>query len=322
MFSPRPPSFTNKCIAVSSLAFVIFTTAVIHANAAGTEPSADSLPRVTSGRIERIFVQSQFIDSRSADVWLPEDYSPQKKYAVLYMHDGLMLFDTASAWNGLEWRVDETAAELIKSGEIRDLIVVAIPNNGKKRRTEFFPEKVLTAIPEPEQSRLRELFTGEPLADEYLKFIVKELKPLIDARWSTLTDRENTFICGSSSGGLITLYAICEYPEIFGAAACLSTHWTGMLSYNEAIPAALTGYLKENLPDPKTHRLYFDHGNKTLDENYPRFQRLADLVFINAGYGTGNFLSLQFDGDDHSERAWARRFPIALKFIAGNRLRQ
>lgn len=314
----------NKRTAASGVIFLsllFFFTA-----AAGSTINAQSdsvrTPAVSSGRTERIHVQSSYIDARDIDIWLPPDYTPAEKYPVLYMHDGLMLFDTSLAWNGLEWGADEAAASLIKSGEIKSLIIVAIPNNGKKRRTEFFPEKVVESVPEPEKSKMKELFTGEPLADEYLKFIVTELKPLIDVRFSTLPDRDNTFICGSSSGGLITLYAICEYPEVFGAAASLSTHWIGILSYNEAIPAAINSYLKKNLPDPLTHRFYFDHGNQTLDANYPRFQRLADLTFINGGYSADNFLSLQFDGDDHSERAWARRFPLALKFIAGKNPQQ
>ena len=74
------------------------------------------------------------------------------------------------------------------------------------------------------------VFSGKIQSDNYLKFLVKELKPFIDSSFSTLKDQQNTFIAGSSMGGLISMYAICEYPLVFGGAACLSTHWPGIFT--------------------------------------------------------------------------------------------
>ena len=94
-----------------------------------------------------------------------------------------------------------------------------------------------------------------PSSDNYLKFIVEELKPFIDSTYSTLIDKENTFIAGSSMGGLISMYAVCEYPNVFGGAACLSTHWPGTFEVeNNPIPEIFYNYLTNNLPKPNQNK--------------------------------------------------------------------
>ncbi len=91
--------------------------------------------------------------------------------------------------------------------------------------------------------------------------MVNELKPFIDSNFATLGDQSNTFVAGSSMGGLISLYAVCEYPDVFGGAACLSTHWPGVFnSEHNPIPAAFIRYLESHLPSPVNHKLYFDYG--------------------------------------------------------------
>jgi enterochelin esterase-like enzyme len=117
-------------------------------------------------------------------------------------------------------------------------------------------------------------------------------------------------------GGLISMYAICEYPEVFGGAACLSTHWPGIFTLDDnPIPDSFLLYLKMNLPSPKKHTLYFDHGTKTLDAMYDQFQRRADQIITDGGYTSANFMTKVFEGDDHSEKSWAKRFDIPLLFL-------
>ena len=119
----------------------------------------------------------------------------------------------------------------------------------------------------------------KPVSDNYLKFLVNELRPYVDKKYSVYTDREHTFVVGSSMGALISIYAICEYPKIFGGAACLSTHWTGTFTLeHNPIPAAFCNYLKAHLPRPGQHRIYFDCGNKTLDAMYPQVQKKVDKI--------------------------------------------
>lgn len=149
-----------------------------------------------------------------------------------------------------------------------------------------------------------------------LKFLVTELKPFIDGSFSTYSDKEHTAIAGSSMGGLISMYAICEYPNVFGAAACLSTHWPGIFSVeNNPIPQAFLNYLKNNLPDPMSHRIYFDYGDQTLDALYPPFQKMADEIILEKGYNSKNWMTKFFAGKDHSEKAWMERLDIPLVFL-------
>lgn len=281
--------------------------------------------KVSSGSLRRFSdFPSRFVSPRNVDVWLPPGYDPGKKYAVLYMNDGQMLWDSSTTWNKQEWCVDETAGRLIMEKKVRPFIVVGIWNGGKLRHCEYMPQKAFERLSRAEQDSMYEearntgypVFNGKVLSDNYLRFIVEELKPFIDSVFPTHKGRSSTFIMGSSMGGLISLYALCEYPEVFGGAGCLSTHWPGIFrSENNPIPGALLAYLAEKLPSPKGHRIYFDYGDKTLDALYKPFQLRADAVMKARGYGAKNWMSAEFKGDDHSERSWSKRLSVPLEFL-------
>ena len=283
------------------------------------------LPKVASGSIKRFEnFESKYVQPRTVDVWLPEGYSTAKKYAVLYMNDGQMLFDSTTTWNKQEWGIDEVMTRLIAQQTIKDCIVVGIWNGGRLRHSEYFPQKAFELLPKNQQDSLYNvtrsngqiLFGGKVQSDSYLKFLATELKPFIDKTFSTLKDPKNTFIAGSSMGGLISVYAVCQCPKIFGGAACLSTHWTGTFTAeNNPIPAAFMQYLKANLPSPKNHKIYFDYGTATLDSLYKPFQQQADAIMKHKGYTTKNWQTHEFVGADHSEKAWNKRLPLPLMFL-------
>lgn len=286
------------------------------------------LPSAGSGTVQRFEnFPSRYVAARNVDVWLPDGYTARKRYAVLYMHDGQMLFDSMRNWNGQEWQVDETAGRLLRERKIRDVIVVGIWNTGLSRHTEYFPQKAFEALPLPLRDSLYKKFgSGENdlfyrkqvQSDAYLKFLVEELKPFVDSVFTTRKERENTFIAGSSMGGLISMYAICEYPEVFGGAACLSTHWPGLfVAEDNPVPQAILAYLQSRLPDPKTHRFYFDLGSVELESWYPPFQKQADEILRAGGYSRKNWQTRVFPGENHSERAWAKRLEIPLVFLLG-----
>ncbi len=284
--------------------------------------------KVNSGTIKHFKnFESKFVDSRNISVWLPDGYSDKEKYAVLYMHDGQMLFDPELTWNKQAWKIDEIAGKLISEKKTRKFIVVGIWNNGLKRHPEYFPQKPyskLTAIQKDfisndliKRKKIDTVFN--PISDLYLKFLVTELKVFIDKNFSTNRDKNNTFIAGSSMGGLISLYAICEYPKVFGAAACLSTHWTGIYQLeNNPIPDILFDYLKQKLPNPKNHTIYFDYGDQTLDSLYPKLQQRVDIIMKSKGFTESNWITRSFPGKDHSEKSWSERLPIPLEFILKN----
>jgi predicted alpha/beta superfamily hydrolase len=263
------------------------------------------------------------VQPRNVGVWLPQNYSPKKKYAVLYMHDGQMLFDSTITFNKMEWGVDECLTKLLREGKIKNTIVVGIWNTEKNRHQEYFPQKVYESLTKQEKEKVGQSLEKSgmsnefiPSSDKYLKFIVEELKPFIDSTYSTFQNKENTYIAGSSMGGIISMYAICEYPIVFGGAACLSTHWTGIFeAENNPIPESFYVYLKEKLPDPKNNKLYFDYGTVDLDALYPPLQAKVDEILISKGYTKENWMTLKFEGENHSEKAWNKRLHIPMEFL-------
>jgi enterochelin esterase-like enzyme len=281
--------------------------------------------KVTSGKVQRFAdFKSKYVDARNIDVWLPDGYSDKEKYAVLYMHDGQMLYDAEKSWNKTAWEVDEVAGKLLSENKTRKFIVVGIWNNDKKRHPEYFPQKPFESLTNEqkneitvalqEKGRTTEAF--QPISDNYLKFLVTELKPFIDKTFSTKKDQQNTFVAGSSMGGLISMYAICEYPKVFGGAACLSTHWPGIFKVEgNPIPEAFANYLKKNLPNPKNHKIYFDYGDQTLDALYPALQQKVDVIMKSKGFDDRNWMTKFYPGDDHSEKAWSKRLNVPLEFL-------
>ncbi len=308
------PSLLRCLLALAALVLTQWAAAQTH-----------PVPEAGVGRIERLpALASRHVDPRPVDVWLPEDYSPDKRYNVLYVHDGQMLFDASKSWNRQAWDLHLTVARLAAAGRIPDTLIVGIWNNGPWRHSEYFPQKFLPHLPPAFRERLvAEGLKGKPQSDAYLRFLVEELKPAIDARYPTRPGREHTFIMGSSMGGLISVYAMNEYPQVFGGAAGLSTHWIGTFQANADIPQAALAYLREHLADPASHRLYQDHGTTELDAQYDPAQRLVDALVRARGYSDQgpqpNFMSRVFEGTGHNERAWAARAEIPLLFLMGQR---
>lgn len=281
---------------------------------------AQSIPvKVSAGKVDRIEqFPSQFVTPRTVDIWLPEGYSKNNKYAVLYMQDGQMLFDSTTTWNKQEWQLDEIMTRLQKGMFIKDCIVVGIWNNGEQRRREYFPQKATEYIDAAVIDSVNKAeWQGKgPNADNYLQFIVRELKPYIDRTYPTLSDRANTVIGGSSFGGLLSMYAICEYPAVFGGAMCISTHWPGSLAIkNDAIPEGIIKYFRKHLPNPKYHNIYFDYGTETLDKAYKPFQKEMDHFMRKKGYNRSSWMTKEFKGADHTEKSWAARLDIPLQFL-------
>lgn len=286
--------------------------------------SAFAQPKVEQGSIKHLEpFESKIIKGRAVDVWVPPGYNKNEKYSVLYMHDGQMLFDESITWNKLSWNVDGTAARLMGNGSTRNFIVVGISNIPESRFSEYFPQKPFESLTQKTKDSIYGLYFGEkPMfnakvnSDNYLKFIVTELKPFIDKNFSVKKDAANTFIAGSSMGGLISLYAICEYPQVFGGAACLSTHWIGATGVAQnPIPDAFLKYLDKKLPSAASHKIYFDHGTEGLDANYATTQKKVDALMSKHGYTKKNWMTKEFKGDDHNEQAWAKRLAEPLNFL-------
>ena len=279
-------------------------------------PPKNSIPTAAHGTLER-FPQftSQFVPTRDVVVWLPEGYQTGDSCDVLYMHDGNMLFDATTTWNRREWQVDEVTDSLIQAGLIRPCIVVGIYNTDD-RLTEYFPAKTWQHVAEADR---KDADLKKLTADAYLQFIVEELKPFIDQRYKPLTTREHTFMMGSSMGGLISLYALCEYPQVFGGVACLSSHLSMAHLPNgvdgEPWATGFRNYVGQHLPEANSSLIYMDHGTEGFDADYGQYQEQLDSVIRAKGWDTQHYMSLVFDGDDHNETCWGKRLNQPLQFL-------
>jgi enterochelin esterase-like enzyme len=304
---------------------VALATALTAGLTAGTPPlAAQPQPQPASGRIERLAnFASQHVAPRHVDVWLPADYDPARRYQVLYMQDGQMLFDARTTWNQQAWAADVAVSRLVREGRIEGTLIVGIWNGGEQRYAEYYPQKFLALAPEPlRREYVDKAARGRAQADAYLRFVVEELKPEIDRRYATRPGRDSTFVLGASMGGLISLYALCEYPQVFGGAAGLSTHWVGIPTAwgperlrNGALPLAALNYLQQLLPPPGAHRIYIDRGTDALDTLYAPALNLAAELLRDRGYAASAATTRVVEGTGHNERDWAARLPEVLQFL-------
>lgn len=272
--------------------------------------------------VEWLDVASAHVQPRNVTIWLPPGYDgSSQRYPVIYMHDGQNIFVPGHAYGGEEWGVDEALSRMIAERRTRGAIVVGIWNTPLRGR-EYLPTKVAALLP-PEQRALVEATHGGPsIADNYLRFLVEELKPRIDAEFRTRPDRDHNSIMGSSMGGLISLYALGEYPHIFGRAAAVSIHWPlgdpreGQGANPASVSAAFTAWLAASRVNPRRNRLYVDEGTVNLDGFYRAYSQPMEAVLDRRGWHGGRHFNFRiFEGADHNERSWRERVTIPLTFL-------
>lgn len=274
--------------------------------------------QAAQARIENITAfPSRYVEERNISIWVPDDYDrTTDRLPVIYMHDGQNIFEPGRAYGGKEWGVDEALADK----QARSIVVGVW--NTKYRGREYLPAKVTASLDEATRKRVEAVHGGPSMADAYLRFLVRELKPYIDSNYRTLTDRRSTSIMGSSMGGLISIYAMGEYPQIFGNAAALSVHWPladpSKASVDEpaVVARAFGAWLKQSRMNPVRNRLYMDHGTLNLDRFYRPYSLKMEALLTSRGWKNGaNWRSEVFDGTDHNEAAWRARVDIPLSFL-------
>ncbi len=278
------------------------------------------LQKADCGRIERMNVYSpEMNDTVYVDVWLPDDYAADlsHRYPVIYMHDGQNLFDASTTWNHQSWEMDATMCSLINAGEIEPAIIVGIHSFAATRVADLMPENAVAGTPLEVLLEEVKLKGMKPRGNAYAAFMVETLKPIIDSTYHTASDMSNTTVAGSSMGGLMSIYALCEYPDVFGNALCLSTHWTGARAVEQEFINAMYNYIDANLPSPENHRLYFDHGTATIDAAYgPAEARILEMIKSKGyNYADGSLLNVVDHGAAHEENSWAKRVAIPLRFL-------
>ena len=252
-------------------------------------------------RLHRRF-RSQFLEpERTLIVYVPPQYEshPQMRFPVLYMHDGQNLFDASTAFGGNEWRLDDTAEELIEQAAIEPLIIVGIYNTGEQRIHEYTP----TVDPK----------LGGGKADLYGRMLVEEIKPFIESTYRTSRGPENAGLGGSSLGGLVTLHLGLKYPHIFGKLAVLSPSvwWDNKVILREI----------EQLPNKPPLKIWLDMGTQEGGMALEDTEMLRDAMRAK-GWAVGKDLAYsEIPGATHSETAWAERVGPFLQFLFPPHLR-
>lgn len=232
--------------------------------------------------LDTAFFIPQLNRTRRIWIYLPPGYnSSQKKYPVLYMHDGQNLFDNATSYAG-EWGVDEYMDSIIAQGK-QGAIVIGIDNGLSKRMTEYNPYS------------FQQYGKGE--GDKYVEFLIRTLKPFIDKKYRTLSDKQNTFIAGSSMGGLISLYAVLKYPSVFGGAGIFSpAFWTA-----DGIDKAVIQNAKK-----MNSKLFFYAGGEETVKMVTDMQRIENEIKANSLSPVKEMVD---PSAKHNEAAWQKYFP-------------
>jgi predicted alpha/beta superfamily hydrolase len=254
----------------------------------------------------RQLTSNVFHNTRTLRVWLPPGYHTagerNRRYPVLYLNDGQNLFDACtSIFNRQEWRVDETANELIRTGKIPPLIIVGIDNAGKRDRPrEYLPFRDDTLKPAPPKVE----------GENYPKFLLDEVMPFVNHEYRTDPDPAKTGIGGSSYGAGIVLYAVMTCPGRFGKMLLESPS----LYYDNDHLLRLA----EGVSD-WPQKIFIGVG--TISEPKADVQRLATIL-RGHHLGDDRLKTVEERGAAHNELAWAHRFPQALQFLYGDRAQQ
>ncbi|KKL03084.1 alpha/beta hydrolase [Rheinheimera mesophila] len=258
-----------------------------------TEPAGQSKASTASAQVTVLsesFLMPGLNRSRQVRLYLPPGYeNSAKRYPVLYMHDGQNLFDEATAYAG-EWGADEILDELAATGQL-ELILVGIDNGAEKRMTELNP--------------VDHAEFGKAEGKAYLEFIANTVKPYIDRHYRTLPDVQHTAIMGSSMGGLISHYAILQFPQVFGKAGIFSpSYW----ALGEQI------HWFEQQPVAADARLYFYMGAKEGGPMVPDMARLYQAV-LSTGHAPERTRYHLVAQAEHNEAAWRNEFKTAVLWL-------
>ncbi|MEO5616802.1 MAG: alpha/beta hydrolase-fold protein [Candidatus Eisenbacteria bacterium] len=244
---------------------------------------------------------SKFVRARDVLVWLPPDYAAEtrRRYPVVYFHDGQNVFDGATSFiPGQEWRADEAADRLIRSGRLAPFIMVAVANS---------PDRMA------EYTSIADAQRGGGGSAAYFRFLLEDLRPFVNRTYRALDDPAHTAVIGSSLGGLAALELGLAHPGRFGLVGCVSpaAWWadTAIVRAVRAVPKArarvwLDIGTEESTAPETGRRVWLDHT-----------RRLRDAM-VTAGWREGDDLHYEeVEGARHNEAAWAARIERILLFL-------
>lgn len=240
-------------------------------------------------------------NTRDITVLFPEGYEKDTsvRYPVLYMHDSQNIFNGKTSYiPNQEWKVDETSRAMARAGLVQKLIIVGIPNMGIDRANEYLPTRA-------KFGRQGEEEVGGK-ADLYGKFLIEEVKPLIDSTFRTKKGPGDTGLCGSSFGGIITLHLGMTRPDVFGRLGVVSPSlwWDN-------------GVMQKRIEQhkfPWKVRMWMDMGTQEGDGAI-RARAFEKTLMAKGMKPKKDFIYFEEEGGQHNEAAWARRFGEILLFL-------
>lgn len=252
-----------------------------------------------TGHVDRLaaFWSDVLGNHRDVHVYLPPGYAldAERRYPVLYLHDGQNVFDGATAYvHGQEWGVDEAAQQLMAAGEIRPALIVAVDHAGHDRAHEFAPTR--------DSAR-----DAGGHADAYGRFLLDELKPYIDATYRTRPEAPHTAVGGSSLGGLVTLHLGLTRAADIGALVVMSPS----LWWDRRIMLERVSLLPGRLP----WRIWLDCGTGEGRDTLRNVRALRALLLQKGWQGGTDLRYVEARDGSHSEGAWAARVPDVLRFL-------
>lgn len=281
------------------------------------------VPVISPSRVEKISAFTGSLPPRDIYVYLPRGYKeqPARSYPVIYMHDGQNCFEAFAkdSFAG-SWQADLVADRLIAHGQMRECIIVGVSNGGPNRKVEYLPPYTTIYPPAKSAGKMGKKphaasrpYSGR--ADETVAYYRYEVAPFINQQYRTLVGQENTATCGSSLGGLFTIYIAWERTEFaYHHAAMSPSFWITRTPQGtlETIERLRNG-------EPRNIRLWLDSG--TLDAPGRGDDGQADTLaarnaLLENGYVEGpNFKYFVDDGAVHNEAAWAGRLDKVFRFL-------
>jgi len=285
--------------------------------------AAPVLAREQTGRfLEYEHVAATGLPEQRLTIWLPPGYDRgNRRYPVLYMHDGHNLFDPAKSNFNKVWAADKAMLAAMKSGKVAPHIIVGIWAPGKDRYRQYLPQSLYQASSGAPRAAMDAMIGGPVVSEAYLNWLAGPLKQWVDTSFRTRAGRDDTAIMGSSMGGLMSCYAFLERPQTYGRAGCVSSHWPAAdpRAVGEANPELIAlwdGWFAARLGQPDGRRVWMDHGTATLDAFYAPYQQAIDARMTASGWQRGrDWESKVYQGAEHEENAWARRLPEVFGWL-------
>ena len=286
------------------------------------------------GKSEEFFLEHNAYD-RKVQIYYPfgNEINGQTKFII--MNDAEELFLEEDTWRGKSWRIDKTFKDLANEGKILNVVIIAVNSakkpgkilNSTRRYADYFPNESISYFDDSLKKDIYSSFIDKEELN-YPKFLAESLIPELENRLAINLNKSNLGVIGSSMGGLSALNTILEYPELFGFAGCLSTHWIGIkpfeyitlpfrkrISPDEDTVKAIETYVRNNINKLNDHKVYFDHGTRGLDYLYRQPQLNINKVFDENKI---SFKSEVFKGHEHDPVFFGSRFKSILLYLLEN----